>query len=80
MLANESNNTNQYNIQPSAEDDHRQVTPDPKDCEDIWKIGLDDYILRTRQRQEQIEDWFEANIRVRIFDLLTLEVTSYKFL
>ena len=58
---------------PPTEDERRLTSSDLEDCEEIWIGELSEYMLETRKRQNQVAEWFEANIAVgRIQHIWTL--------
>lgn len=57
--------SDQYDIQPApADKEGHPVSSDLDDCDTLWKSELDDYIIFTKKRQQQIEKWFEASVIV----------------
>ncbi|KAF7784425.1 hypothetical protein Agabi119p4_590 [Agaricus bisporus var. burnettii] len=55
--------SDQYDIQPApADKEGHPVSSDLDDCDTLWKSELDDYIIFTKKRQQQIEKWFEASV------------------
>jgi DNA helicase INO80 len=57
--------SNHNDVQPGpAEKEGRPVSSDLEDCDILWKSELNDYIIYTNNRQQQIEKWFEASVIV----------------
>jgi DNA helicase INO80 len=57
--------SNHYDVQPGpADKEGKPVSSDLEDCDILWKSELDDYIIYTNKRKQQVEKWFEASVIV----------------
>ncbi|KAG6846025.1 hypothetical protein H0H87_011073 [Tephrocybe sp. NHM501043] len=54
-----------------AEEELRLASSDIDDCSEIWREELEDYALKTNQRQNQVADWFQASLPIAIFKFQT---------
>lgn len=52
------------NVQEPSGGDSRVESSDLEDCQEVWIEELDDYVLETRRRQQQVAQYFWANILV----------------
>jgi hypothetical protein len=51
-------------VQEPSGGDSRLESSDLEDCQEVWIEELDDYVLQTRKRQQQVAQYFWANILV----------------
>ena len=63
-------------VQEPSGEDSRLESSDLEDCQEVWIEELDDYILETKKRQNQVAQYFWANILV---SLRFTSVINYSF-
>jgi hypothetical protein len=53
----------------SLPEQRRLASSDLEDCEEVWIGEVDEYILDTQKRRNQVEAWFEASVLVSFLRL-----------
>ena len=53
-------------VQEPSGEDSRLESSDLEDCQEVWIDELDDYILETKKRQQEVAQYFWANILVSL--------------
>jgi hypothetical protein len=63
-------------VQEPSPEDSKLESSDLEDSQEVWTEDLNDYILETKMRQNQVAQYFWANILV---SLLFSSIINYSF-